>query len=163
MLLYRGNFSTQRYDVKYHWETVWKNSVADCKMKHTHMKNQRFVDQHEDDFEETAATRKCRYQEKRDNNELFTVSPSGRYPEYHSGWNDWGDDWDLDNFEDTYDKDMTEIAGTSSYRQLLQIRNKINTMKCPPIIASDKMPKCQWEDKPMLVMKSTKRKMSRRN
>lgn len=140
-------------------------------MKDTHKKNQRFVNQREGDFEERAARRKCRYQEKKDNKELFTERPSGRNPEYHSRWNAWDDDSDLHNFEDTYDsgsmttdKDVREIAGTSSYIQLLQIRNnKINTMKCPPIIASDKMPRYQWEDKPMLVMKSTKSKMSRRN
>lgn len=142
--------------------------VADCKMKDTHKKNQRFAKQH-GDFEERVARRKCRYQEKQDK-ELFTARPSGRNPEYLSRWNNWDDDCDLQNFEDTYDrgpvtidKDVTEITGTSSYSQLLQIRNKINTMKCPPIIASDKMPRYQWEDKPMLVMKSTKRKMSRRN
>lgn len=138
-------------------------------MKDTHKKNQRFASQH-GDFEERAARRKCRYQEKQDNKELFTERTSGRNPKYLSRWNDWDDECDLHNSEDTYDsgpvtidKDVTEIAGTSSYSQLLQIRNKINTMKCPPIMASDKMPRYQWEDKPMLVMKSTKRKMSRRN
>lgn len=149
--------------------------VADCKMKDTqkmkdtHKKNQRFANQH-GDLEERVARRKCRYQEKQDNKELFTESPKGRNPACLSRWNDWDNDCDLHIFEDTYDtgpvtidKDVTEITGTSSYSQLLQIRNKINTMKCPPIIASDKMPRYQWEDKPMLVMKSTKRKMSRRN
>lgn len=141
--------------------------VADCKMKDTHKKNQRFVNQH-GDFEERAARRKCRYQEKQDNKELFTVRPSSRNPEYLSRWNHWDEDSNLHNFDDScpvaIDKDVTEITGTSSYSQLLQMKNnKINTMKCPPIIASDKMPRYQWEDKPMLVMKSTKRKMGRRN
>lgn len=135
-------------------------------MKYKHKKKQRFVDQHEGDFEERATRRKCRYQDKQDNKELFGEMTSGGNLEYHSRWNDWDDDWDLHNFEDTCDSspvaiDKDEMAGTSSYSQLLEIRNKINTMKCPPII--DKMPRYQWEDKPMLVMKSTKRKMSRQN
>lgn len=139
-----------------HGETVWENSVADSKMKGTHNKYQRLVDQHGDEFEERAARRKGRYQDKQDN------------PKYHSRSNDCGDDCDLHNVEDAYDSgpvttDVTEMAGTSIWSQLLQIRKKRKTMKCPPTIASDKMPRCQWEGKPMLVMKSTMRKMSRRN
>lgn len=132
-------------------------------MRHKNKNNWKFLRQEEGDFEETVARQSRRYPNKCDNMEDFKKTNRGRNPENHSIWRERDNRSYRHNFRDTcYDgPEMTDggIAETSPFTQVLQVRNsKTKTfIKCPPVIASCKIPRSYWEDKPMLVMKIIKR------
>lgn len=123
--------------------------VADCKMNFTNENNWKFFFGYEDDYEGN-----------------FTESPSGRNPftgQDHSEDDD--DDSDVYTYYSapvTTDIHWRGTTITSTFSQILKDRRQ-RFMKCPPIIASDKQPKYQWEDKPLLVMKIAEGKMTRGN
>lgn len=126
-------------------------------------KNWKFLHQEEGDFEETAARQRHRYPNKCNNTEDLKKTTSGRNPENHSTWKEKENRSYRHNVRDTdYDgPEMTDggIAEASPFTQVLQVRNTKTKkcMKCPPVIASNKIPRSYWEEKPMLVMKIIKK------
>lgn len=132
-------------------------------MRSKNKNNWKFLHQEDGDFEEMAARQSRRYPNKYDNMEDFKKTSSGRNSENHSIWRERDNRSYQHNFRDTYcdGPEMTDggIAETSPFTQVLQVRNSKTKkfMKCPPVIASGKLPRSYWEDKPMLVMKVIKR------
>lgn len=132
-------------------------------MRSKNKNNWKFLQQEDGDFEEMAARQSRRSPNKDDNLEDFKKTTSGRNSESHSIWRERDNRSYQHNFGDTYcdGPEMADggIAETSPFTQVLQARNSKTKkfLKCPPVIASGKLPRSYWEDKPMLVMKVVKR------
>lgn len=86
------------------------SSVADSTMKNIHRDNLKLLRPDEGDFEEMVAGQSSSYQDEHDEGCTETTGPPG------------GTEWDRGPA--MANEDYGGIAGTSNYREFLQIRNK---------------------------------------